>query len=76
VAIARSWHDPASSWPTSPRQLDLSTGEEIIELLKRMSRGAIVTIITATHDFKMLAVSDRVIWIVDGRIDRSRTASS
>ena len=29
-----------------------------------------VTVITATHDMKMLAASDRVIWISDGRIGR------
>ncbi len=29
-----------------------------------------VTIITATHDHKMLAASDRVIWITDGQISR------
>ena len=34
----------------------------------RDERG--VTIITATHDTKMIAASDRVVWIVDGKIDR------
>ena len=29
-----------------------------------------VTVITATHDHKMLDVSDRILWLVDGRIDR------
>ena len=29
-----------------------------------------VTIISATHDLKMLNVSDRVVWIRDGKIDR------
>ncbi|HUW58126.1 MAG TPA: ABC transporter ATP-binding protein, partial [Planctomycetota bacterium] len=29
-----------------------------------------VTIISATHDMKMLSVSDRVVWIRDGQIDR------
>ena len=27
-----------------------------------------VTVITATHDVKMLAASDRVVYLVDGRI--------
>ena len=27
-----------------------------------------VTIITATHDYKMVDVSDRVVWIRDGKI--------
>jgi putative ABC transport system ATP-binding protein len=29
-----------------------------------------VTVISATHDFKMLNVSDRVVWIRDGRVDK------
>ena len=35
-----------------------------------MSQERGVTIISATHDFKMLNVSDRVVWIRDGRIDK------
>ena len=31
-------------------------------------RGA--TIISATHDMKMLSASDRIVWIRDGRVDR------
>ena len=29
-----------------------------------------VTVISATHDYKMLNVSDQVIWIRDGRVDK------
>jgi len=29
-----------------------------------------VTIITATHDYKMLSVSDRIAWLSDGMIER------
>ena len=29
-----------------------------------------ITIITATHDHKMLAASDRIAWVRDGKIDR------
>jgi putative ABC transport system ATP-binding protein len=50
--------------------LDLRTGTEIIELLKEMNEKSGVTIISATHDHKMLSVSDRVVWIMDGRVDR------
>ncbi len=72
VAIARSLaNDPAIVLADEPTgNLDLSTGEEIIYLLKQLSRERGVTIISATHDIKMLNVSDRVIWIRDGRIDR------
>lgn len=29
-----------------------------------------VTVITATHDAKMLAISDRIAWIRDGQLER------
>jgi putative ABC transport system ATP-binding protein len=72
VAIARAMaNDPAIILADEPTgNLDLTTGEEIIELLKRMSDEKRVTIISATHDLKMLSVSDRVVWIRDGRIDK------
>jgi len=50
--------------------LDLKTGQEIIELLHRLKVESGVTIISATHDMKMLSNSDRVLWILDGKIDR------
>jgi putative ABC transport system ATP-binding protein len=72
VAIARALaNDPAIILADEPTgNLDLTTGEEIITLLKRLSQERSVTVISATHDFKMLNVSDRVVWIRDGRIDK------
>jgi putative ABC transport system ATP-binding protein len=72
VAIARSLaNDPAIILADEPTgNLDLTTGEEIITLLKNLSRERGVTVISATHDFKMLNVSDQVVWIRDGRIDK------
>ncbi len=35
-----------------------------------MNKASDVTVISATHDHKMLSVSDRVVWIRDGRVDR------
>jgi putative ABC transport system ATP-binding protein len=72
VAIARSLaNNPAIVLADEPTgNLDLSTGEDIIALLKHLSEERGVTVISATHDIKMLAVSDRVVWIRDGRIDR------
>ncbi len=72
VAVARALaNDPAIILADEPTgNLDLSTGEEIIALLKRLSEERRVTIISATHDIKMLNVSDRVVWIRDGRVDR------
>ena len=72
VAIARALaNDPAIILADEPTgNLDLTTGEEIIKLLKMLSREKKVTIISATHDLKMLNVSDRVIWISDGKIEK------
>src|SRR4051812_16914007 len=72
VAIARAFaNDPTIILADEPTgNLDLNTGRHIIELLREMNRERGVTIISATHDHKMLAVSDRIIWIRDGSIDR------
>lgn len=72
VAVARALaNDPAIILADEPTgNLDLTTGEEIITLLKRLSQERGVTIISATHDIKMLNVSDHVVWIRDGRIDK------
>ena len=71
VAVARALaNDPAVVLADEPTgNLDLRTGTEIIELLKEMNVNSGVTIISATHDHKMLSVSDRVVWIKDGRVD-------
>jgi putative ABC transport system ATP-binding protein len=72
VAVARALaNDPAIILADEPTgNLDLKTGEEIIALLKQLSRERKVTVISATHDFKMLNVSDQVVWIRDGRVDK------
>jgi putative ABC transport system ATP-binding protein len=72
VAVARALaNDPAIILADEPTgNLDVKTGGEIIKLLKMLSNENGVTVISATHDFKMLNVSDRVVWIEDGRIDR------
>ena len=70
VAIARAMaNDPAILLADEPTgNLDLSTGREIIELMREMNEKSGVTIISDTHDMKMLSVSDRIIWIRDGQI--------
>lgn len=72
VAIARSLaNNPSIILADEPTgNLDLKTGTEIIDLLKTMNKEQGVTIISATHDLKMLNISDRIVWIRDGRIDK------
>jgi putative ABC transport system ATP-binding protein len=72
VAIARALaNEPAIILADEPTaNLDLVTGEEIIHLLWELCRELGVTVVTATHDHKMLDVSDRILWIKDGSIER------
>jgi putative ABC transport system ATP-binding protein len=71
VAIARALvNDPTIILADEPTaNLDLHTGAEIIEILKGLSVHEGVTIITATHDHKMLKNSDRVLHIRDGQVE-------
>ena len=72
VAVARAFaNDPALILADEPTgNLDLRTGTEIIALLRQMNKDSGVTVVSATHDHKMLSVSDRVVWVRDGRVDR------
>jgi len=72
VAIARAMaNDPSLILADEPTgNLDIKTGTEIIELLKQLNNEKSVTIISATHDHKMLSASDRIVWIRDGKVDR------
>ena len=73
-AIARALaNNPAILLADEPTaNLDLVTGEKVIEIFKRLSTEHGVTIITATHDHKMLSVSDRIVWIKAGQVDKIR----
>jgi len=72
VAIARALaNEPSILLADEPTgNLDLKTGQEIIDILKHLSTDRGVTVITATHDHKMLSASDRIMWIEDGAIER------
>ena len=77
VAVARALaNSPAIVLADEPTgNLDLKTGEDIIDLLKELSSERKVTVISATHDYKMLNVSDQVIWIRDGRVEKIQERS-
>jgi putative ABC transport system ATP-binding protein len=72
VAIARAFANrPAIILADEPTaNLDLKTGEEIIHLMKEMNREHGVTVICSTHDHKMLDISDRIVWMRDGQIEK------
>jgi putative ABC transport system ATP-binding protein len=75
VAIARSLaNSPAIVLADEPTgNLDLKTGKEIIDLLRQLNQEQDVTIISATHDLKMLDVSDRIFHIRDGQLAKIET---
>jgi len=72
VAIARALvNTPTIILADEPTaNLDFQTGEDIIKLLRQFNQELGVTVITATHDHAMLKVSDRIVWICDGMVDR------
>jgi putative ABC transport system ATP-binding protein len=72
VAVARALaNSPTVILADEPTgNLDKKTGAEIIALLKSLQTEKGVTIITATHDTKMLDISDRIAWIRDGKLER------
>ena len=72
VAIARALaNSPKVILADEPTgNLDTKTGQEIINLLRKLQQEQRVTVITATHDVKMLDISDRIVWIRDGKLER------
>ncbi len=72
VAIARALANQPSillcDEPTA--NLDLHTGDEILNILQKLNTERGVTIICATHDHRMMNVCDRLLWIRDGQIER------
>ncbi len=77
VAIARALaNSPEIILADEPTaNLDQHTGQEMIDLLGDLKQQLGVTIISATHDLKMLQKSDRILWIEDGQIVRSAKPS-
>jgi putative ABC transport system ATP-binding protein len=72
VAIARALaNDPSIILADEPTgNLDFNTGLRIINLLRSINKERGVTIIAATHDSKIIDVSDTVVWIRDGKIEK------
>ena len=72
VAIARALaNSPSIVLADEPTgNLDSKTGSEIIELLYNLKEEQNVTVISATHDLKMLKASDRVMHLADGEVTR------
>tara|TARA_B100001250_G_scaffold276589_1_gene239040 strand:+ start:194 stop:946 length:753 start_codon:yes stop_codon:yes gene_type:complete len=72
VAIARAFvNKPRIILADEPTgNLDSNTGQEIIDYMKDLQNEMGTTIITVTHDDKMLTAADRMAWIRDGLLER------
>ncbi|TNF64629.1 MAG: ABC transporter ATP-binding protein [Rhodobacteraceae bacterium] len=72
VAIARALvGNPRVVLADEPTgNLDTKMSAEIMELLARLNRDEGLTIIMVTHEDDMARFARRLIWMVDGRIDR------
>lgn len=55
--------------------LDLQTGQEIIDLIVELNKESGVTVICSTHDYRMIDKSDRIFWIRDGQIEKIQNRS-
>ena len=71
VAIARALaNDPALVLLDEPTgDLDSATGKEILALLQQLNREEKVTLMVATHDAAVAAVSSRVVRLRDGKVE-------
>jgi putative ABC transport system ATP-binding protein len=71
VAIARALaNNPTLILADEPTgNLDSQTGSEVIHILRQLNQDAGVTIIAATHDLKIIDVSDSIFWLRDGTVD-------
>jgi putative ABC transport system ATP-binding protein len=74
IAIARALiNQPKVIFADEPTgNLDSKTGEEIIQLLKRLNEEDNETVIVVTHDESLIKFADRVIYLKDGQIRETR----
>lgn len=72
VAIARALiNDPALVLADEPTgNLDTKTGVEVFELLRMLSDRFGTTVVMVTHNLELAGMTDRSIYIRDGRIEK------
>jgi len=70
VAIARALiNEPALLLADEPTgNLDLKTGESILDVLAELRQSSGLTMVMVTHDERIAARADRVIRLIDGRV--------
>jgi putative ABC transport system ATP-binding protein len=50
--------------------LDHATGTEILRLMKAINAKVGTTFVFSTHDSRVMAAADRLVWMADGRVER------
>jgi putative ABC transport system ATP-binding protein len=72
VALARALiNDPALILADEPTgNLDTKTGREVFNLLKMLSEKFSTTIVMVTHNLELAGLTDRSIYIRDGRMEK------
>jgi len=55
--------------------LDAATGHDIVHLLRDLNRDEGLTIIMVTHNHDIIAETDRVVRLVEGRVENPTPAS-
>ena len=70
VAIARALaNHPQLILADEPTAaLDKQSGRDVVELLKKIAKEELATILIVTHDNRILDVADRIVNMVDGRV--------
>lgn len=70
VTIARALvNRPAIVWADEPTgDLDSTTSQEIVDLMRRLNRENGQTFVIVTHSLEVGQQTDRIIWMKDGRI--------
>lgn len=71
VAIARALvSDPKLVLADEPTAaLDSKTGRDVVNLMQRLAKERVCTILIVTHDNRILDVADRIIHMEDGRVN-------
>ena len=75
VAIARALvNKPQLILADEPTAaLDKVTGREVVTLLQKLAREQGCTVLMVTHDNRILDVADRIVNLVDGRLESDQT---
>lgn len=78
VAIARALsNNPSIVLADEPTgNLDTKTGKQIVTLMKDLNQAENQTFVITTHDIRLARLSDRIVYLSDGKIDKIEEVSA